>query len=212
MGSYDIWTFTDASIAKNSVSKGKKGIYGFVHMYTYKGDGNLYPIRSGFRESKTLDINTLEVYALHLAMGDLWQYHDHPAIIVTDSDNAYNNVRTITQAVMGLAKYPDAYSGVLSKFKEAVLACSKLYAEMLSKRYKIRMCLCKSHVNHIEQMKYFKRHKEEVDMSFVRNVCCGNSYIDYLTSNIATNKDVSVLEQYGNHLTGTAVPMITSGV
>ena len=198
MKDYNIWTFTDASIARNKFYRSDVGVYGFAHLSPDMNSRNLFPWAAGFQAINGFDINILEYAAMYLALLDIRRMSNNSSfIIVTDSDVTYDRMRDAIVSYNGgpRKRWMETYNNRNALMFNIV----DLYLNLLNQGYQIDLDLVKSHATYKEQrIHLFQRHGNFPENEYTRNVNVGNSYVDYYMSNIACNRNIRVMEQYGN--------------
>ena len=193
--SYDIWTFTDASISMNRCFGFKVGVYGFVHMCTDNRTNNLFPWAAGVQAIQRFDTNILEQCALYLALLDIRQLSKHQSIcIITDSNMTYYRLNDAIVSYNGGSRKDWMDRNMESN--AMIWNCTDLYLNLLHQGYRIDIELCKSHVDHNQQRVWFESCGRSVSSMYAENISIGNTYVDYYTRNIAANGYIPTLQQY----------------
>ena len=189
---YDIWTFTDASVATNQNTGIEVCVYGFAHCIISHADNMLIPVSRGIRTCTNIDVHTGEVWAIHMALIDIQRFYLCKIGIFTDSDAAVHGIKEHYGNSRGIGTKPGL-------FKDACINCASYYQWLAENVVRPSLVLCKSHSKPGLQKNYLRKQQDPYsdDEWYVRNICFGNSYIDYLVSNIAITGDLQALEQYG---------------
>ena len=192
---YDVWTFTDATIAMNQHHHSQVGVYGFVHMAHDIRSNNIFPLAGGFQAISKFNIDILEHCAIYLAMLDIRRIPTHQSIcLVTDSNKTY--YRLIDAVAVYRGDKRKDWMERLSEGNSMIWNCAQLYATLQKQGYHIDLELCKSHIDHSQQRNWLERDGNLVPSSYARNINIGNNYVDYYVNNIAATGDLPNLQQY----------------
>ena len=193
---FDVWTFTDASIKL----KDNIGCYGFIHMSKDPHTGTLFEWANGFQTvSDIRETDTLEAAAIYIALLDIrrnlskhWKFG-----IVTDSDNVYYPLQAIIDAKHDVTCFDIVKQ--MNRTRRMILETGSLFRSLINVGYSVSIKLCKSHLESHDMTKWLAKMNDPLASSdYAKNICIGNSLIDYHTNYIAHHGGLPVQEQWSN--------------